>query len=177
MTDEVTLYQATWNYQFKTLKHFVFGEPVFIRPAELGGIQQVSFINPEHFDHRSADASISFAPGSPICHPLEKALLSPSLSILLHGSEAALPFQGFSIFLYGLSTMKNRPIAPRSIVNSVGHFDHRLADPSISFAPGSPICHPLGKALLSPGLLRCLVKSVDLIICFCSKISEGQENL
>ena len=45
MTDEVTLYQATWNYQFKTLKHFVFGEPVFIRPAELGGIQQVSFIN------------------------------------------------------------------------------------------------------------------------------------
>ncbi len=44
MTDEVTLYQATWNYQFKTLKHFVFGEPVFIRPAELGGIQQVSFI-------------------------------------------------------------------------------------------------------------------------------------
>ncbi len=48
MTDEVTLYQATWNYQFKTLKHFVFGEPVFIRPAELGGIQQVSFINPEH---------------------------------------------------------------------------------------------------------------------------------
>jgi hypothetical protein len=45
MTDEVTLYQATWNYQFKTLKHFVLGEPVFIRPAELGGIQQVSFIN------------------------------------------------------------------------------------------------------------------------------------
>ncbi len=44
MTDEVTLYQATWNYQFKTLKHFVFGEPVFIRPAEPGGIQQVSFI-------------------------------------------------------------------------------------------------------------------------------------
>jgi len=44
MTDEVTLYQATWNYQFKTLKHFVFGEPVFIRPAELGGIQQVSFM-------------------------------------------------------------------------------------------------------------------------------------
>jgi hypothetical protein len=30
--------------QFKTLKHFVFGEPVFIRPAELGGIQQVSFM-------------------------------------------------------------------------------------------------------------------------------------
>jgi hypothetical protein len=44
MTNEVTLYQATWNYQFKTLKHFVFGEPVFIRPAELGGIQQVFFI-------------------------------------------------------------------------------------------------------------------------------------
>jgi hypothetical protein len=45
MTDEVTLHQATWNYQFKTLKHFVFGEPVFIRPAGLGGIQLVSFIN------------------------------------------------------------------------------------------------------------------------------------
>jgi hypothetical protein len=41
MTDEVNLQQATWNYQFKTLKHFAFGEPVFIRPAELGGIQQV----------------------------------------------------------------------------------------------------------------------------------------
>jgi hypothetical protein len=25
--------------------------------------------NPEHFDHRSADPSISFAPGSPICQP------------------------------------------------------------------------------------------------------------
>jgi len=41
MTDEVNLQQATWNYQFKTLKHFAFSEPVFIRPAELGGIQQV----------------------------------------------------------------------------------------------------------------------------------------
>ena len=50
MTDEVTLCQATWNYQFKTLKHFVFGEPVFIRPAELGGIQQVSFINDKKTD-------------------------------------------------------------------------------------------------------------------------------
>jgi hypothetical protein len=29
-----------WNYQFKTLKHFAFGDPVFIRPAELSGIQQ-----------------------------------------------------------------------------------------------------------------------------------------
>jgi hypothetical protein len=27
------------------LNHFAFGEPVFIRPAELGGIQQVFFIN------------------------------------------------------------------------------------------------------------------------------------
>jgi len=50
MTDEVTLYQATWNYQFKTLKHFVFGEPVFIRPAELGNIQQVSFIKHYYFN-------------------------------------------------------------------------------------------------------------------------------
>jgi len=41
MTDEVNLQQATWNYQLKTLKHFAFGEPVFIRPAELSGIQQV----------------------------------------------------------------------------------------------------------------------------------------
>jgi hypothetical protein len=39
MTDEVNpLWKATWNYQFKTLKHFAFSEPVFIPPAELGGI-------------------------------------------------------------------------------------------------------------------------------------------
>ena len=42
-------------------------------------------INPEHFDHRSADPSISFAPGSPICHPLGRAFLSPGLLILLPG--------------------------------------------------------------------------------------------
>ena len=31
--------------------------------------QETLWINSEHFDHRSADATMPFAPGSPICHP------------------------------------------------------------------------------------------------------------
>jgi len=55
----------------------------------------------------SADPLISFAPVSSGCNPLEKALLHTLLTKNPFSSEAVLPFQGFSIFLYGLSTMKN----------------------------------------------------------------------
>jgi hypothetical protein len=40
--------------------------------------QEAVRINTEDSDHRSAEPSISFAPGSPIYHPLGKALLSPA---------------------------------------------------------------------------------------------------
>ncbi len=42
------------------------------------------------------------------------------------------------------------------------HSNHYFAESSISFTPGSPFCHLLGKALLIPGPLGCLVKSVAL---------------
>jgi hypothetical protein len=62
----------------------------------------------------------------------------------------------------------------RYIFQDSEHFGHRLADPSISFAPASPACHPLGKALLSPGLLRCLAKSVDRTpVCFLFQAEIG----
>jgi hypothetical protein len=39
--------------------------------------------------------------------------------------------------------------------------DHLAADPSIPFAPGSPVCHQFGKALLSPGLSILLPGKVE----------------
>jgi hypothetical protein len=68
--------------------------------------QEALRMNPEHFDHRSAD------PQSPslLLHQSVSHSESSSISgllILLPSSQAVLPFQGFSIFLYGLLTMKN----------------------------------------------------------------------
>jgi hypothetical protein len=48
-------------------------------------------MNPEHFDRRSADPSISPATCSPIFNPLEKALLSPGLSIHIPGNATPYP--------------------------------------------------------------------------------------
>jgi hypothetical protein len=42
------------------LNHFAFGEPVFIRPAELGGIQQVFFINPPDRAKNKSDGAELF---------------------------------------------------------------------------------------------------------------------
>ena len=52
--------------------------------------QEALGINPEHFDHRLADPSISFAPGSPICHPLGSSPIS-GLLILLPGNVTPYP--------------------------------------------------------------------------------------
>ena len=47
----------------------------------------------------------------------------------------------------------NRYIFQETLLINSERFDRCLTDPSISFAPASSICHPLGKALLSPGPL------------------------